>query len=80
MAMPKLFSKCLKDGRQITGIFELVYDEKRQPAVVVDTVKIGGKNLARTLTINPQWLRKVQKTDYEFVYDGVIDIWKSERN
>ncbi len=78
--MPKVFAKCLKDGRQITGLFELVYDEKHQPAVVVDIVKTGGVNLGRLLTINPLWLRKVQSADYEFVYDGVIDIWKSNRN
>jgi len=78
--MPKVFSKCLKDGKQISGLFDLVYDEKRQPAVVVDVVKTGSVNLARTMTINPQWLHKVQNLGYEFVYDGVIDIWKSERN
>lgn len=76
----RVLAKCLKEGKQISGIFDLVYDEKRQPAVVVDFVKTGGVNLARTLTINPQWLRRVENSGYEFVYDGVIDIQKSDRN
>jgi len=78
--MPKVFSRCLKDGKEITGLFELVFDGHLQPCVVVDSVKKRGKTLARTLSINPQWLRKVQNPGYEYEYDGVIDIWPPNRN
>lgn len=80
MNNPRVFSKCLKDGKQISGIFSLVYSKPNQPAVLVDSAPIGGKTLGRVLTINPQWLRKVQNPDYEYEYDGLIDIWKAERN
>jgi hypothetical protein len=81
MIMPKVFSKCLKDGKNVAGLFDLVYDAKGQPSVVVDFSPIGdNKKLARVLTINPQWLRRVQNPDFEYEYDGLIDIWKAERN
>jgi hypothetical protein len=78
--MPKVFAKCIKDGKEITGLFELVFDENLQPYVVVDAAKKPGKTLARTLSINPQWLRRVQKSGYEYEYGGVINIWPSNRN
>ena len=78
--MPKVFAKCLRNGVQTSALFELVFDERLQPAVVVDAVKKRGKTLARTLTINPQWLRRVQNHGYEYEYDGLIDIQESNRN
>jgi hypothetical protein len=78
--MPKIFAKCLKDWKEISGLFELVYDETRQPAVVVDLAKVGDKTIARTLTINPQWIQTVENLPYEFAYSGLIVISKPQEN
>ena len=76
---PRVFSKCLKDGKQISGIFDLIYD-KGQPAVAIGGVLLGEKTVAHVLTINPQWLRKVQNPDYQFEYDGLIVIPSAAKN
>jgi hypothetical protein len=78
--MPKVFSKCLKDGKEVNGILALSFDTDGQPLVAIDFAKAGAKTIAHALTINPQWLRKVESLDYEYVYDGVIILPKPQGN
>lgn len=77
---PKVFSECMKDGKRISGIFSLVFDEQKRPSVVYADVLVAGVKYAKTLTINPQWLRKVENPDFQYVYDGLIVIPVPQNN
>lgn len=72
-------AECEKDGKIMRGIFQLRFVDG-MPWAVYDAQEIGGQQFAKMLSLNPEWLKRVDAPTHQYEYTGRIQFPKTGAN